>query len=202
MTGLTEEALAQEAKNGSLPAFEELVRRFEQRIYAYCRYRIGHVEDARDLTQQTFIQAFRKLKKFRAGRRFSPWIYTIARNLCTDFLRLKRNTNSDSEFDWIDSNSPATQAEASDNNRDIWQLAQCHLSESEFTALWLVYQQGFSTKEAAKTLCKSVGATKVILSRARQHMREALDPSLLDEIAIKPPFQATSPNQTLISSQT
>jgi RNA polymerase sigma-70 factor (ECF subfamily) len=202
MTSLSEDALALEAKNGSLPAFDHLVRLYDRKIYAYCRYRVGHSEDARDLTQQTFIQAFRKMDKFRTGKAFSPWLFTIARNLCTDFLRQRKNTDSDEKMEWIETENPATQAETADNRRDIWQVVRTHVDESEFTALWLVYQLGFNMKETAYTLKKSVGATKVILSRARQRLRNALEHELLKDVVVRPMLHCrNNPTQPIAGSQ-
>ncbi|MGB0745297.1 MAG: RNA polymerase sigma factor [Opitutales bacterium] len=180
----SDETLAREAKEGSLPAFEALVRRHDARIYAYCRYRTGQAEDARDLAQQTFINALRKLNKYKCHKAFSPWLFTIARNLCTDHLRRRRETIISEEQDWVAPDNPADLIESA----DIWTELRRHLNETEFTTLWLVYQQGLEIREAATVIRKSAAATKVLLSRARQHLRQVLEPDILQS-SKRPPIQ-------------
>jgi len=72
---------------GETDAFNHLVRRWERPIYALSLRMLGHDEDARDVCQETFLAAFRNLRKFRGDSKFSSWLYRIALNACHSRLR-------------------------------------------------------------------------------------------------------------------
>src|SRR5262245_53491862 len=74
---------------GETDAFSLLVRRWERPIYALSLRMLGHDEDARDVCQETFLAAFRNLRKFRGDSNFSSWLYRIALNACHSRLRIK-----------------------------------------------------------------------------------------------------------------
>ncbi len=86
----TDEVWVQRALESSA-AFEELVNRYQRRIYAYAYRYTGRAEDAEDIVQETFVRAYRSLKTFDSSRSFSPWIYKIAGNLCHSFHASKKS---------------------------------------------------------------------------------------------------------------
>lgn len=86
MNGL-DEKLVNKVKNGDISSFEKLVFSYQKKIYSFIFRMVLSVEDARDLTQEVFIQAFRSLDQFRGDSKFSTWIYRIAANKSLDFLR-------------------------------------------------------------------------------------------------------------------
>ncbi len=88
--GLSDEQIVERTRNGEAEAFGALVRRWEGRIYALTLRMLGHPEDAREVTQETFLTAFCKLHQFRGRARFSSWLYRIALNCCYDRLRERR----------------------------------------------------------------------------------------------------------------
>ncbi|MCS6815744.1 MAG: sigma-70 family RNA polymerase sigma factor [Blastocatellia bacterium] len=87
---LSDECIVERVRNGEAEAFEALVKRWEDRIYRLAMRLLGHPEDAREVTQETFLAAFRKLHQFRGRARFSSWLYRIALNCCYDRLRERR----------------------------------------------------------------------------------------------------------------
>lgn len=83
---------------GEPDAFGTLVRRWERPIYGLTFRMLGHAEDARDATQETFISAYSNLKNFRGDAKFSSWLYRIALNVCHSKLR-KRSGRGDASLE-------------------------------------------------------------------------------------------------------
>lgn len=83
-------ALADNARNGNRWSFQELVSIFQEDIYRLVYYRTFSRMDAEDITQEVFVQAYRKLKSLNDTQKFRAWLYTIAVNRCNDFLKKKK----------------------------------------------------------------------------------------------------------------
>src|SRR6185436_2664030 len=83
----TPEDLACDAQAGSMASFVALVDLFEARLFSFIQRRVGSAPDAEDLTQETFVRAFRSIGRYRRAWRFSTWLFTIATRLATDHLR-------------------------------------------------------------------------------------------------------------------
>lgn len=88
----TDEELVARSQTGDTESFNQLVRRWERPIYALAYRTLGREEDARDVTQETFLRAFRALPRFKGEAKFSSWLYRIALNLCRDWMRKDRRT--------------------------------------------------------------------------------------------------------------
>src|SRR5208283_814030 len=86
-----EEVLVQGARRGDLKAYDELVRRYQERIYATIYHMTANHEDANDLAQESFIKAFQALKSFKGGSSFYTWLYRIAVNKTINFLKQRKN---------------------------------------------------------------------------------------------------------------
>ena len=76
-----------QARRGELDAFEELVRRYEKRVYAIALRSAGSPEDAADITQDVFLRAWRSIESFRGDSGFSTWLFRITMNICVDHAR-------------------------------------------------------------------------------------------------------------------
>src|SRR5271157_2263764 len=83
--------LVKRARKGQLDAYDELVRRYQERIYATVYHMTANHEDANDLTQEAFIKAFHALKSFKGGSSFYTWVYRIAVNKTINFLKQRKN---------------------------------------------------------------------------------------------------------------
>ncbi len=92
MTPWTDEELVARSKTGDIDSFNQLVKRWERPIFALAYRTLGREEDARDITQETFLRAFRALAGFKGDAKFSSWLYRIALNLCRDWMRRERRT--------------------------------------------------------------------------------------------------------------
>src|SRR5215510_6623098 len=87
---LTDDQIIERTLAGESEAFGILVRRWERSIYGLALRMLGRDEDARDVCQETFLAAFRNLRKFRGDAKFSSWLYRIALNACHSRLRKQR----------------------------------------------------------------------------------------------------------------
>ena len=83
-------ALAEKARDGNRMSFQELVSMFQDDIHRLAYYRTLSQMDAEDITQEVFVQAYRKLKSLKDTQRFRAWLYSIAVNRCNDFLRKRK----------------------------------------------------------------------------------------------------------------
>lgn len=86
----TDEELVARSKTGDTESFNQLIKRWERPIFALAYRTLGREEDARDVTQETFLRAFRALSGFKGDAKFSSWLYRIALNLCRDWMRKER----------------------------------------------------------------------------------------------------------------
>src|SRR6266849_1460589 len=86
-----DQQLVKRAQLGHLDAYDELIRRYQERIYATIYHMTSNHEDANDLAQETFIKAFQALKSFKGGSSFYTWVYRIAVNKTINFLKQRKN---------------------------------------------------------------------------------------------------------------
>jgi RNA polymerase sigma-70 factor (ECF subfamily) len=89
---LSDEELIYLVKSGEITPFDELVRRNEVRVHDLCYKMVRNYDDAKDLAQETFLKAYRKIKKFHGRSKFSTWLYRIAVNNCLNFLKKQKPT--------------------------------------------------------------------------------------------------------------
>lgn len=89
---LSDEELIHLVKSGEIMPFDELVRRNEVRVHDLCYKMVRNYDDAKDLAQETFLKAYRKIKKFDGRSKFSTWLYRIAVNNCLNFLKKQKPT--------------------------------------------------------------------------------------------------------------
>ena len=86
--------LIQRSRAGDLDAFEELVKRYEGKVYTVAYRYSGHHEDAKDILQNVFLRVYHSLASFRGDSSFSTWLFRITVNACCDELRKKRNRHN------------------------------------------------------------------------------------------------------------
>src|SRR5690349_4961675 len=86
-----ESKLLERARSGDLEAYDELIRRHQERIYGTVYHMTSNHEDANDLAQESFIKAFQALKSFKGGSSFYTWLYRIAVNKTINFLKQRKN---------------------------------------------------------------------------------------------------------------
>jgi len=154
---------------GQATAFDELVLRYEQRIFQYLLFRTPSREDAEDLTQKTFVNVYRNLDKYKPAYPFRSWIYTIARNLSISLLRTLKPT-VDRSFDLTDEQTPDRSLTDQEARCNLWVTVRRELPENQSTALWLAYKEDLPLKEVATAMQKTVSHVKVLLHRGRKRL--------------------------------
>lgn len=181
-----ESVLIAEAKAGNYSAFEDLVNRYEKKIYRLGLNITGSPEDAEDVLQETFLKAFQHLPDFREDSRFYTWIVRIAVNEGLMKLRKRRSDKSVAMEDTIDEEGGVIPREFTDWRPDPeQQMAQSELQSILVSAarslppifrtvFWLRDVENLSTEETAQTLNLSESAVKARLFRARLQLREDL----------------------------
>jgi len=168
----TDEELIALFRDGDPSAFEELVKRHEQRIYNLCLRMLGKPEDARDATQETFLAALRRLSGFRGDSRFSTWLHRVAVNSCYDTLR-RRQRRPEEALPDEPGPAPGDLAESAAEAVDVRQ-ALLRIPEDFRTVLILHDVQDVGYEEIAEILGVPVGTVKSRLHRGRVAMGQLL----------------------------
>lgn len=177
----SDEELARRARAGSLDDFEELVHRYEARIFHFLCRCSGNPSDARDLTQEAFVAAYQNLERFDPARPFATWLFTIARRKLIDRRRSERTPTEPRLPEPIDTDDPAEQLARREQREDLWTVARECLPEPHFQALWLKYAEDLSVRDIARVLRRTQTHVKVMLFRARAALAEALKAGPLRE---------------------
>jgi RNA polymerase sigma-70 factor (ECF subfamily) len=171
----SDEELARRSQAGALPAFEQLVSRYEGRIYRFVAHSCRSRADAREVTQDTFVRAFQAISQFDPSRPFASWLFSIARRKCIDHFRAATRSTEEREPEAPDPNDPAEALARREERQNLWQLARKCLPEAQFQALRLRYAEEMSVEEIAQVLGKTRTHIKVLLFRARQALGGELD---------------------------
>lgn len=178
--------LVKRAKNGDLGAYDELVRRYQQRIYSMIYNMTANHEDASDLTQETFIKAFRALKSFKGDSTFYTWLYRIAINKTLNFLKQNRGKihMSLNSVDFNAEHTPEIVALVSEKNpfRDVsleelqekLNAAMLKLSDKHRLVVTLHDVMGLPQEEVAKIMDCNLGTVRSRLFYARQQLQAYL----------------------------
>jgi RNA polymerase sigma-70 factor (ECF subfamily) len=186
--GLSDEELIDRVRTtDDAAAFESLVHRYERELFSYLRRYLGSAEMAEDVFQATFLQVHLKRENFEDGRRFRPWLYTIATNQAIDAQRrnrrhrmvsLDQRTGGDDDVGTLmemlsGRDETADQRLEDEEARDWVRAAVDDLPEALKSALILVYHQGLKYREAADVLGIPVGTVKSRLHAALLKLNES-----------------------------
>ncbi len=185
---VSDEILVKKSQKGDYPSFEELVKRYEKKTYNLAYRIMGNKEDASDVLQETFLQAFKKLASFKGKAKFSTWLYRIAVNICLMRKRKRKKmeivsldvpilTKKEDEIkrelrdDW--SESPLATLENKEVKKTLSEAIDL-LPEEYRTVFLLRGLNGMSNEEVAEVLKISLPAVKSRLHRARLFLRDRL----------------------------
>ncbi|MBL9122858.1 MAG: sigma-70 family RNA polymerase sigma factor [Planctomycetaceae bacterium] len=184
-----EELIAIYKRSGERRAFDELVHRYERELYSYLRRYLGDATLAEDAFQTTFLQVHLKCDQFEEGRKFRPWLYTIATNQAIDTQRrnkrhklvsLDRRQGRDGGddlgalLDLLTTKESGPAGEVESTERANWiRRAVSELPETLRAAVTLIYYQGMRYREAADVLGIPVGTVKSRLHTAVLKLNEA-----------------------------
>ncbi len=167
------------AKRGDLDAVEQIIMRYERRIFALALRLTGSPEDAKDATQETFIRLHRKIRQVDSSRSLSPWLYSVALNVCRDMGRGRRRARLvPMDSDNARTADPAADPECrySDRERERHlRAALDQLPEKERAALLLREMEGMSTEEVAHILGSTPGTVRSQICTARVKLRRLFE---------------------------
>jgi RNA polymerase sigma-70 factor (ECF subfamily) len=187
LSALNEETeLVRRSRRGDLDAYDSLVKRYQERIYATIYHMTSNHEDANDLAQESFIKAYQALKSFKGGSSFYTWLYRIAVNKTINFLKQRKNRAhmSLNDIDFNAEHDPDLMALISDNTprraAGLTELqkklneALLKLSEPHRLVMVLHDVQGQSHEEIAEIMDCNIGTVRSRLFYARQQMQSHL----------------------------
>jgi RNA polymerase sigma-70 factor (ECF subfamily) len=157
--------------------FAELYRVHLRDIYSYAYYRVGNHHDAEDLTEQTFLQAYRHFERAQResrGRPLRPWLIRIAHNLAANLYRDRSRKPVSPIEDTAALSALHTTEELVEDRDELGRVLACvrELPEDRREALIMRFALGMDNREIARALGRSDGATKVLIHRAIKQLEE------------------------------
>jgi RNA polymerase sigma-70 factor (ECF subfamily) len=180
---LTDEQLALRAQAGCTDSFEQLVRNYQVPLLRFLQKRCARKEDAEDVLQNSFLQAYRAIKRYDPAWPFRTWIYTLTHRLAISHAR-KTPPRFDTHA--MLAMAPAQAApsdgiEREEAQQSVWTVARNVLNDEQFTAIFLQYIEEMPTAQIAQVLNRTWVSTKTLLHRARKklihHLPDPTKPS-------------------------
>lgn len=156
-------------KSGDVDAFGELVLSYQKRIFNFCFRMLLNRADAEDAAQETFIKAFRAMKRFKGESKFSTWLYVIAKNTCFDKLKSRPGWEFIDEL-VADPKPMPEEVYYRKEREELLLRALDKLDEMHRVALNLVHFEGLSYEEASHIMGCEVGTVKSRVSRGMEKL--------------------------------
>lgn len=181
-----DQALVERAQTGDLASYDQLVRRYQERLYSTIYHMTANHEDAADLTQETLIKAHQALKSFKGDSNFYTWLYRIAVNKTINFLKQRRNKShlSLNDVELNPENDPDLITLVSEKTprremgltelQEKLNAAMMKLSAVHRLVVTLHDVQGLSHEEISKIMDCNVGTVRSRLFYARQQLQAYL----------------------------
>ncbi len=195
MTEFFENGVIRSVLDGNINDFEQLVTAYEKNVYNLALRMVGDPDDAADITQETFIKAYRALGSFRGDSKFSSWIYRIASNVCLDFLRSRsrraqvplsfENEDAEGEIELPDMSQNPEKVLMKKLSMEAVRRGMEKLPPKQRQILVLRELCGLSYAELAQTLSVEEGTVKSRIFRARKRLCAILlgDGNISDDAA-------------------
>ena len=159
--------------------FTELYRTHLRDVYSYSYYRVGNHHDAEDLTEQTFLQAYRHFERAQresAGRPLRPWLIRIAHNLAANYYRDRSRKPQTQLEDAAIVSAPHDTEDLVEGRQELQDVLEgvAKLPDDRREALIMRFALGMDNREIARALDRSEGATKVLIHRAIKQLEQGL----------------------------
>ena len=184
-------ALMLRVKQGDREAFEELVEKYKQPVMNLVYRTLPDATEAEDLAQHVFLQVYKSAHRYEVSAKFTTWLFTIARNLCLNEIRRRSRHPAESLDETFADNDdqPIRQPEdvktfsppdslLQSELEDKIETALAELPEKQRTAILMCRGDEFSYEDIAKVLECSVSATKSLIHRGRETLKQKLKPYL------------------------
>ena len=183
---LQDELLIRRAQRGDADAFEQLLLEHQKNVYNLCYRMAGNPDDAMDLSQETFLRAWRCLDQYQFASAFSTWLYRLCSNICIDFLRRRRRqqtvplTFEDADGEEQTYAVPDAQPLPEEQvelklTRETLASAMAQLLPEHRAVLQLRVVNEMSYEQIADVLDIQIGTVKSRLSRARNQLKKILE---------------------------
>lgn len=185
---MTDSTFIAELKSGKQTAYVQLLKEYEQKVFATCLSFVPNKEDAEDIAQDVFLEVFRSISKFKGNSKLSTWIYKIATNKCLEFIRKK---NAKKRFAFMQSifgneipldkttfftefKHPGVLLENKERSETIFKAINL-LPESQRVVFTLAKIDGKSYQEIVEITGKSLSSVESIMFRAKKNLQQHLE---------------------------
>lgn len=183
---IAEGELICKCKIGDIEAFEELISKYEKKVFNICLRILGNYGEAEDVSQDVFIKVFKYINSFKGNSSFYTWLYRITVNECMDLFNKKKKVIAFSMDEPIENGEEEVQREYRDKHESVEEKVERielrknietgmqKLSIEHRTMIVLRDIQGFSYEEIAEMLGCPPGTVKSRINRARSHLKDIL----------------------------
>jgi len=167
--------LIQQALQGNMDAWGEIVRRYKEAVFGVALGILGNPPDAEDAAQDAFIRAYENLRRYDLSRKFSTWIFTVTANICKNKLRRERFFAPLKNPGRVLGGEDPAEEVARDERQTLMQQALTTLDERYREPLILYYYADMEYKDIAEALGVPEGTIKTRIHRAKQALKEWLE---------------------------
>lgn len=184
---MTDSQLVARAQDGELPAFEELVRKYQRDVYSLACRMVSDAEEAKDLAQQAFLQAFVHIRSFRQQAQFRTWLFRIAINQCYNYLKSRKKHGEMLDCDELHlagDDSPEADLVSQDDRRRLHTALE-RLPAKQRAVITLKVERGLSYDEISRILGGSAGAARVNYCQGLKTLRTYLQSEDDHEVAMR-----------------
>ncbi|MBQ8299990.1 MAG: sigma-70 family RNA polymerase sigma factor [Clostridia bacterium] len=182
---MSDEELVKKVKNGDVDAFEQIITKYEKKIFGLIYNMLRNENEVEDVAQEVFIKVYKNLDKFHGDSSLYTWIYKIATNLCLDQIKKRKEVIyideklqlDDGEVDFQLPSDEKLQDEIYEQKELKQKLEKCidKLPERQKTMIVLRDIKGLSYDEIAEILDLKLGTVKSQINRARLKLKELLE---------------------------
>lgn len=174
---LSEREVIKEVQKGRTEAYQVIVERYMKRAYYIALSFVRNTQDAMDISQESFIKAFRKIKRFDPEKSFFPWFYKLLKNLCLDHIKRRRRTQ---EIPLDEARVLKEEREDKEMKEILWRGIE-ELPFEQREVIILRYFQQCSYQEIAEITARPVGTVMSSLYYAKKRLREVIKKFLSPE---------------------
>jgi RNA polymerase sigma-70 factor (ECF subfamily) len=186
---MTDDQLVARAQKGELPAFEELVKKYQREVYGLACRMVSDAEEAKDLAQQAFLQAFVHIRTFRRDAQFRTWLFRIAINQCYNYLKSRKKFGDPVDSDEVnlvgEDPSPEAGLVMQDDRRRLYEALE-RLPAKQRAVITLKIEQGLSYEEISRVLGGTAGAARVNYCQALKTLKKQIQSEDDHEMAMRP----------------
>ena len=187
MTNKNDQLFITKVINGDTNAFASLVDTYKNMVFSLAFKMTKNREEAEEISQDTFIKAYRNLSKFKGDSKFSTWLYRIAYHTSLDNLKKNKNSNNTFEineitFNQIKATEHILEGIERKERAEVMEICLHKLPDEERTIIWMFYYDELSLKEIMEITSMSEANLKVKLHRARKKLLKIVEENVSPEL--------------------